>query len=1210
MLVISCRAARGIARLLTLITLAAAAILAAPPARIQGPIQASRMVSLRGQIHRLALPENDRGIVPDSLVLENLSLMLKPSDEQAALLEDFLEQQRNPASPEYQHWLTPEEFGERFGASPADLAALSSWLQAQGFADITVARGRNRISVRGTAGQVARTFRTSLHRYAADGGTHFANMTEPAVPEAVADLVESIRGLDDFRPHPQRTTRMRPAFTASNGAHYLAPDDLAAIYNISALYRAGYDGTGQKIVIPGQTNINLADIRAFRSRFGLPVKDPQIVLSGSDPGVSPEDQIEADLDLEWSGAVARNATIIYVNSRNVFDSIQYAIDQNLAPVISLSYGGCETGNPAGFRSIAQQANAQGITWLNSSGDSGAAGCDYNVKVATGGPAVVFPANIPEVTAVGGTEFNETANDTSSLGWGSTNTANWASASGWISEKAWNDTALGQGLASTGGGASQVYGKPWWQSGTGVPDDKARDVPDVSLSASGAHDGYLMFANGQLYSVGGTSASSPAFAGIVSLLNQYLVAKGSLAKAGLGNINPALYNLAQKTSDVFHDTIAGDNIVPCAAGSNGCANGSFGYKAGVGYDMVTGLGSVDAYNLVTKWTSQPGGAGTTLSLTASPASIASAASTLLTATLTAVTGASLPAGTVTFGSGNTALGSAPVVITGSKAAATFTLKGSDLAAGSNTILAAYVATGNFSNSTGTAVVSVTSTVVATTTTLVVNATSAGFQLTATVKPAASGTVTFAAGSSILGTALLASSAATLTITASKLAAGPNQLTASFAGASGFAESRSAPVTVVGAVPPIATAATVTAAPAAILPAGSTTIAARVKAATGSASPTGNVSFFSGRNALGSAPLSAAGVATLVVKGSALIAGTNTVTAGYEGNQTFASTSALVMVTVTPPAVATSTSVSATPASLPQTASTQVVATVKPGSGSMAPTGTVSFMLGTTQLGSVSLTFSASTATATLTVKGGALNTGENRITANYIAAGNFTSSSGQVTVTVLPGTTATAASLSASSAAVNSTGTAQLQFSVKATTGRASPTGSAKFTAAGIPLSTVALTSSGINAVGSVSIKGSSLPGGINTILATYIPTGNFGASAATAQLTVVADPALKSSVVFSAALATSVQAGIPAALKIQEQNGVPTKLTGLTINGTSFSSAISALFGNSQLPARGTLIALMSVQWFPQPATLTFVLTGTDAGGRVWTQTTSLKTGK
>ena len=271
----------------------------------------------------------------------------------------------------------PKSSRDRFGASENDINTVAAWLRSKGLSVDEIARGRNFIVMSGTAAQLSLAFDTSIRKYQAKGKIHFANRTAPAIPEALSGVVTEIRGLDDFRPEPAnlRIHSVSPDYTAASGNHYLAPDDYAAIYNSAALYQTGIDGTGQKIVIVGQTDINLSDIQAFRAKFNLPASDPQVVLAGTDPGVSKGDQSEAHLDIEWSGAVARNATIIYVNSKNVFTSAQYAINQNLAPVISMSYGGCEQQNSASIRSLAQQANSQGITWIASSGDSGAAGCE-------------------------------------------------------------------------------------------------------------------------------------------------------------------------------------------------------------------------------------------------------------------------------------------------------------------------------------------------------------------------------------------------------------------------------------------------------------------------------------------------------------------------------------------------------------------------------------------------------------------------------------------------------------------------------------------------------------------------------------------------------------------------------------------------------------------------------------------------------------------
>ena len=757
----------------------------------------ARRVPLPNHVSARAIPRHDRGPLDPETKLGNLRLILQPSVEQAFELEALLERQRDPNSADYQNWLSPEEFGVRFGATDQDLLTLADWLRSEGFVVDETARAKNWIVFSGSARQVAHAFRTELRRYLVDGTGHFANASAPSIPYEFAGLIGAIRGMDDFPPTPMRTRQIKPNYTANSGTHYLSPDDLAAIYNIQALYKAGFDGTGQNLAIAGQTAISLSDIRAFRSQFGLPAKDPKVVLYGTNPGILPGDQIEAELDLEWSGAVARNANLIYVYSKNVLDSVQYAIDQKLAPVLSLSYGGCEQGVPATYRNMALQANAQGMTWMNASGDSGAAGCDYNATAAKHGPSVIFPANIPEITAVGGTEFAESA----ATNWATKNSSTWGSAAGYIPERAWNDTSPGGGIASSGGGASTVYAKPWWQTGPGVPNDKARDVPDISLTASGAHDGYIMYVAGTLQAVGGTSASSPAFAGIVSILNQYLVSKGG--KPGLGNINPNLYAMAQTGNGAIHDITIGDNIVPCATGSTGCLSGSFGYKAGYGYDLVTGLGSVDAYNLVTKWTSLVGALGTTTAVAASSTIVDKAGSTKITAKVATVTGATVPTGIVNFFLGTGSLGVSPVALSAGVASAAITVNGTSFVAGNNTVTANYLPTGNFANSTGS--VQVTLAVPVATTTVLSTATAsvpakATFQLVATVRQILggalpTGNVLFNLGTTALGSAVLTGSGtAILTVSAANLSKGTNSITAAYLGSIGFRDSKSTPLLV--------------------------------------------------------------------------------------------------------------------------------------------------------------------------------------------------------------------------------------------------------------------------------------------------------------------------------------------------------------------------------------------------------------------------------
>ncbi|HXR16400.1 MAG TPA: S53 family peptidase [Terriglobales bacterium] len=587
------------------------ALLAASPDRIPDLIDKSRTFRIAGSVHARANSNHDRGLVEPSFPIEQMALLIKPSVAQQEAIDLLLSEQRNPSSPNYKRWLTPEQYADRFGLSQHDIARLAGWLKAQGFTVKDVALARNRITFNGNAAQVGAAFGTEIHRYEVDDEVHFANTTEYSIPEDVADVVSSVRGLHNFRLKPPAAGHeinawsLTPDFTDSNGGHYLAPDDLAKVYNMTPLYDLGFDGTGQQLVIVGQTAIDTSDIATFRTTFNLPPLSLQVIVYGSDPGISKTDLPEAALDLEWSGSVARNASLLYVYSQHVVDAAYYAIDHNLAPVLSMSYGGCEQENSPDLRSLVQQASLQGITFIASSGDSGAAACDAaGSPKATRGLAVNLPASIPEVTAVGGTAFSSGRRY-----WSSSNTDAGMSVLSYIPETAWNDSSALAGIAASGGGISTYFPQPSWQAGPGVPNTGFRNVPDVSLASSPEHDGYLVYFGGNFYAYGGTSAAAPAFAGIVSLLNHYLLASGNQGQPGLGNINPALYQIAERPWKAFHDVVHGSNLVPCEHGSADCPEqGYLGYHAGKGYDLVTGLGSVDATKMITNW-STVAGAGT-------------------------------------------------------------------------------------------------------------------------------------------------------------------------------------------------------------------------------------------------------------------------------------------------------------------------------------------------------------------------------------------------------------------------------------------------------------------------------------------------------------------------------------------------------------------------------------------------------------------------
>jgi subtilase family serine protease len=656
-------------------------VLCAQPRLVKTQIRDTQRIRMNGHIHPMAKAENDLGSLDAAVTLPAITLVLGQTPEQQTALAEFLAAQQNPSSPDYHRWLTPEQYADRFGASPDDIAKISAWLEQHNLHVTAVGRARTSIVCTGAAGDVEQAFQISFHRYSAADGNHFANTAEPSLPVALQIAIRSIHGLNDFRMQPKAVQHatLKPGYTSTtSGNHYLSPDDLGTIYNIKALWNSGYDGSGQKIAIAGQTRVDLTDIQAFRAKFQLPAADPQMTLvpNTRDPGTVKGDLGEADLDLEWAGAAAPQAAILYVYSADVMDAVQYIIDQNLAPVLSVSYGLCEPltlrSDILTMQSWARQANAQGMTWVNASGDSGGADCVSGKSTSGAGLAVDSPADIPEVTGVGGTTFQEG----SAQYWNPTNNANGGSATSYIPETVWNDSTPGDPGAG-GGGASTIFAQPAWQTGLGVPNNSARNVPDIALAASPGHDGYLVYNAGQLAAFGGTSAGTPAFAGIVALLNQYLVATGAQAAAGSGNINPRLYALAQSGRGAFHDVTSGDNIVnvTCGARTRNCIAGSYGYSAGQGYDQASGLGSIDAYNLVTAWspTGATARAAASVALQSTGTSVASTGSLTITATVTGASG-STPTGSVTFTSGDKQIGVAPLSGSGSSASASIATPG--------------------------------------------------------------------------------------------------------------------------------------------------------------------------------------------------------------------------------------------------------------------------------------------------------------------------------------------------------------------------------------------------------------------------------------------------------------------------------------------------------------------------------------------------------
>jgi hypothetical protein len=668
--------------------------------RVVGEVDDTRTMQMQGNVHPQARAEFDRGALAESQPMTRMMLLLQRSPEQETALRQLLDEQHVKGSANFHAWLTPEQFGKQFGPSDADVQAVTDWLTRQGFQVAKVSAGRTVVEFSGNVAQVQTAFHTEIHKFAVNGQEYFANVSDPAIPAALSPVVKGVVALHNFPKFAQSrkiggfqrnlaTGQVKPLFTYtdSNGTFYgVGPADFKEIYNIPKVA----DGSEQTIAIVGQSNINIQDVRDFRSMFGLAAKDPQIIVNGPDPGVGSADETEADLDVEWAGAVAPAAQIVFVTSQSTESnptqvsagidlSALYIIDNNLAPVMSESYGVCEaalgTAGNAFYNTLWQQAAAQGITVAVSSGDNGPAGCDpaappANQNAATQGVAVSGIASTPYNVAVGGTDFDQAKNQ--GTYWNPTNATMQLSAKGYIPEVPWDDSpcaanfptactsvdSKGADVTAGSGGPSTCqmsttsgstttcaagYAKPSYQISI-TPLDSARDLPDISFFSSDGfnHSFYVVCQSDanpnnapcdlstsatspthNFSGVGGTSAATPPFAAIVALVNQQTGQRQ-------GNVNYVLYALAAKDANytsgkcnsagppaggcVFNDVMKGNNSVACVGGTPNCSNtgsgfgvitytkdnGNPAFQAVTGYDLATGLGSINVANLLANW----------------------------------------------------------------------------------------------------------------------------------------------------------------------------------------------------------------------------------------------------------------------------------------------------------------------------------------------------------------------------------------------------------------------------------------------------------------------------------------------------------------------------------------------------------------------------------------------------------------------------------
>jgi subtilase family serine protease len=672
-----------------------------------GAVDDAQRITLSGHVRPIPSIALDTGEVSSSLAMSELKLIFKRSDSQEKTLRKLLADQQDRTSPRYRKWLTPTQFGGSFGASDHDIAVASAWLKSQGFTIGTTPSGHGYLPFAGTAGQVESAFQTRIHSFNVNNEQHYAALADPTIPAAFQHLIAAVTGLHDFNARPTfRAARHRssvlPAYEDGQGDHDVVPADVATIYGFNSLYVAGINGAGIAVAIAAQSDIESSVATQYWTAVG--VNGSQQITSmavpssagGKDPGRTNDgNETEAYLDVEIVGGLAPAAQIILVRDTAVGGAVAYAIDQNLAPVLNISFSGCEldlgTAGNAQTQSSYEQAAAQGMTVVVSAGDSGIAECDGDLNnppkqgttVITGLSVNGF-ASTPYDLAVGGTDFNPLL----AQSWASSNSSGTlSSAQSYIPEVVWNfscgnsiyvqelndasaqtlcnsQTAVtyeldqingaGGGISScstsaTSGGCQSGYSQPTWQGGVaGVQSYGGRAIPDVSMLADrwvvcdqtvttcapSGDQGFIVLA--------GTSAAAPTMSAIVGLLNQSL---GGGTDAKQGNIGALLYSLASVeygstqspnsfnltscnagtgqdigANCLFNDITAGSNAQPCSVanykggptGSKPSAtcvassgetygivevNGTPAFDAGAGYDLATGLGSVNANNFV-------------------------------------------------------------------------------------------------------------------------------------------------------------------------------------------------------------------------------------------------------------------------------------------------------------------------------------------------------------------------------------------------------------------------------------------------------------------------------------------------------------------------------------------------------------------------------------------------------------------------------------
>jgi hypothetical protein len=1241
------------------------------PARITQKVNESSLVRLRGNTAPLAQPRYDAGVAPGSKVASRLILVLTRSAAQEASLQTWLDSVQDVNSANYHQWLTPEDFGKRFGVSDADLATVESWLSSHGFSVNKVSPGRMSIEFSGTTAQVEAAFHTSVHSYVINGVQHWANAADPQIPTALASVVAGVAKLNDFNPrstavrgpsgaYNPETKRIEPTYTLGSPTNgytlFVGPADAATIYDTPTTYNAShsgtlYDGTGVTIGIAGDSNIDITQNANYRATFGLPVNATTVVVDGADPGEN-GDAIEAYLDTQVAGGIAPNANVILYAAANtylnagLFLAISRAVDDNQVDILNISFSGCEADQGASgnqyIYNLWQQAAAQGISLTVSTGDSGSAGCDNEntETVASLGLAVNALASTPYNIAVGGTDFDALySNFPSSFTQyvDITNTlANHRGALKYIPERPWNDStfqgdnttisanvpwsatqfAYNAGIVAAGGGVSACvqqsagtciagYPVPSWQSGFAAA-GTGRNLPDVSFLAGNGlygavwglctdqeYDGSgnivvncagnpTTGSNFNLTGVGGTSAAAPAFAGMLALLKQKTGSR-------LGQADYVLYDLANTHyNTVFHDIQSGNNSVACTIGTPSCAanTGSYdfmtGYNAGVGFDEASGLGSVDASQMVSNW--------------ASAALIATNSSLTLngvTASLNITHGTSVAVKVGVTGGGGTPAGSValvdsinPATVPNSGSIDSFILSSGtatgttdSLPGGTYNVSAHYGGSQTFTSSDSNAI-PVTVSAESSTTSLTIkgyfdpktgqssSTPYYGFFYLLDAQPygnsaslsnpdgGATGTITFKSGTTTIGTAALASDGIA-ELQTTTLPGGSDVLSASFPGDNSFLASTSSPSTLL-ILPAVTTLSTPNYQYSGSVAGSPVPLSVQLSVDSVGAAPGGTVNFQDGTTSIGSVSMmGTAGSSTAFASGSAsfttttLTKGTHSINAVYGGDGNYArSTSSSISVLISPMGESLVVIPPAGLTPINQAVPVTVNMSAFVSNGLPGPTGTITLSYN----GATSPPVNVVNSSAAITIPANTLPVGTTTVTANYsgdqyydtATSMGFVNMKGSgsltpaITVTGPPG-------VASYPVAVNVT--------VRGGSGAPVATGNVLLNGALIAVPPIPL----VNGTATYTFQ-SGLVGGQNSLTATYLGDSNYTNGVGTGTFTVMVTP----NVYFPFyAPGIIVNQPLSVTVNVAPGTGVPGPTGTVTLSSGSYTSSATPLVSGS-----------------------------------------------